>query len=73
MIGSLWSFGAGYGSQISAQLSVGREGPSSGYIIGGVNLPLLNIPYAPANCASMPAGKALEIWAIQTKAPKGKI
>ena len=57
---------------MSAQLSVGRGAPSSGYIVGGVNLPLLNTPCALANYVSTPAGEALEIWAIQTKALKGK-
>jgi DDE superfamily endonuclease len=53
-------------------LSVGREAPSSGYIDGGVKLPLLYIECAPTNYASTLTGEALEIWAIQTKPPKGK-
>ena len=57
---------------MSAQLSVGRGALLSGYIGSGVNLPIIYIQCAPANCASTPTGEALEIWAIQTKAPKGK-
>jgi len=57
---------------MSAQLSVGRGAPSSGYIIGGVIYPSSYTHYALANCAPTLLGKALEIWAIQTKAPKGK-
>ena len=71
-MGSWWSFGEGYGGLMSAQLSVGREAPLSEYIVGGVNLPLLYIQCALANYASTLAGEALEIWAIQTKPPKGK-
>ena len=57
---------------MSAQLSVGREEPSSGYTDGGVNCPSSYTPYALANCVPMPTGEALELWAIQTKPPKGK-
>src|SRR5690242_7447642 len=57
---------------MSAQLSVGREAPSSGYIVSGVNYPSFYTYYALANYLSTPLGEALEIWAIQTKAPKGK-
>ena len=60
-MGSLWSFRGGYGGQMSAQLIVGRGAPSSGYIIGGVNLPLLNIPYALTNYILTPVGEALKI------------
>ena len=57
---------------MSAQLSVAREAPLSGYTDGGVNLPLLYKLYALANYASTLIGEGLEIWAIQTKPPKGK-
>ena len=57
---------------MSAQLSVERGAPLSGYTDGGVNHPLLYIYCALANCVPTPLGEALEIWAIQTKAPKGK-
>ena len=53
-------------------MSVGREALSSGYTDGGVNLPLLHTQCALTNYASTLAGEALEIWAIQTKPPKGK-
>jgi len=58
---------------MSAQLSVGRGALSSGYIVGRVIYPSFYTRYALANCALMLLGEALEIWAIQTKAPKGKI
>ena len=72
MMGSRWSFGEGYGGLTSAQLSVEREAPSSGCIDGGVNLPLYYTQCALANYTSTLIGEALEIWAIQTKPPKGK-
>jgi hypothetical protein len=57
---------------MSAQLSVVKGARSSGYTDGGVKLPLLYTQCALANYASTLAGEALEIWAIQTKALKGK-
>jgi len=60
-MGSQWSFGEGYDGLTSAQLSVGREAPSSRYIDGGVKLPLLYTECAPTNYASTLAGEALEI------------
>jgi hypothetical protein len=46
---------------MSAQLSVGRGTPLTGYIDGGVNDPLLYTSYALANYAPTPLGEALEI------------
>ena len=51
---------------------MGKEAPLSKYIDGGVNHPLFYTYCALANCVLTPLGEALEIWAIQTKAPKGK-
>jgi hypothetical protein len=72
MMGSLWSIGEDCSSQMSAQLSVARGAPSSEYTNGRVNYPLFYTPCALANYTSTLAGEALEIWAIQTKAPKDK-
>jgi hypothetical protein len=71
-MGSRWSIREGYGGLMSAQSSVERAVLLSGFIDGGVKLPLLHTQCAPANYASTLAGEALEIWAIQTKALKGK-
>jgi hypothetical protein len=51
---------------------VGRGALSSRYIVGGVIYPSSYTHCALANCALTLLGEALEIWAIQTKAPKGK-
>ncbi len=43
---------------------MGRGALLSGYIVGGVNLPLLYTQCALANYALTLVGEALEIWAI---------
>ena len=51
---------------------MGREGLLSGYTNSGVNYPSFYTYYTLLNYVSTLAGEALEIWAIQTKPPKGK-